>query len=329
MSEISVIIPLYNKGKYIVRALDSVLAQTYQDFEVVVVDDGSTDNGSALVAEYEDPRVRILYQANAGPGAARNYGVRNSRSPYLSFIDADDEWLADFLRLSIEAIETHPQCSLSVTSRYEGPLREDITPRFIGWGHHTGEWFLNEYSDLAELERVRNMFLTSAIMCRRHTFERFGGFYDRMQTVCGEDTYLWLQLLFNCGVFRILQPLVWYHSDASELGHRQFDAGVLQPYFSDPALIRKNCPNEHRPLLERFLCKCAFRRAVELCERQDVATAAYLCHAFPMMRRSVWKYAKLRMKISFPKLYQAFRHAKAGVRAGASKKTVKRSTYYK
>lgn len=125
--DISVIIPLYNKGKYIVRALDSVFAQTYQDFEVIVVDDGSTDNGLEIVQQYRDSRLRLIRQANAGPGAARNRGLKASKAPFVAFLDADDEWLPEFLEVSVSSLKSQPFCSVSVASHYRGVERVEFT----------------------------------------------------------------------------------------------------------------------------------------------------------------------------------------------------------
>jgi len=91
MAAVSIIIPLYNKGKYIARALDSVFAQTYQDFEAIVVDDGSTDYGPDIVRKHDDPRLRLIQQANAGPGSARNRGIKETTAPYLAFLDNVEE----------------------------------------------------------------------------------------------------------------------------------------------------------------------------------------------------------------------------------------------
>jgi len=319
MPRVSVVIPLYNKQQYIQRALDSVCAQTFDDFELIVVDDGSTDDGPEIVKSYADSRIHLIQQANAGPGAARNRGIRESTAPYVAFLDADDEWLPDFLRVSVDALENHPECTVSVTSRYNGRLREDITPALREAGLRTGVWFLREDSGLASFEQARVPLYTSAVLCRRDVLEKFGGFYDRVKVICGEDTYLWLQLLVNCRIFVLLRPLVWYHSEASELGCRMEDAGVLQPYYRDPELIRKNCPEVHRCLLEEFLTARAFDRASELCERQDVGLAREICRVFLRMKRSPWKYAKLRMKMTFPKLYRAFRKVKAMPAAALSR----------
>src|SRR5579875_475960 len=107
MREISVVVPLYNKAAYIGRCLDSILAQSFKDFEVIVVNDGSSDGGEARAQEFaaRDSRVRLITQANAGPGAARNFGARVAASPLVAFLDADDAWEPDYLRESVSAME--------------------------------------------------------------------------------------------------------------------------------------------------------------------------------------------------------------------------------
>src|SRR6266446_940152 len=103
--KVSVVIPLYNKVRYIQRALDSVLAQTYTDFEVIVVDDGSTDGGAEVVACCTDRRVRLIRQSNQGPGPARNRGVEEAAGGYVAFLDSDDEWLPAFLERSVDLLD--------------------------------------------------------------------------------------------------------------------------------------------------------------------------------------------------------------------------------
>src|SRR5260370_952192 len=105
--KVSIVIPLYNKAAYIKRALDSVRAQTFADYEVIVVDDGSTDGGGDLVTGYGDPRVRLIRQNNAGPGPARNRGIEDAAGPYLTFLDADDEWMPTFLEKSLGLLDQY------------------------------------------------------------------------------------------------------------------------------------------------------------------------------------------------------------------------------
>mgnify|MGYP003661299564 CR=1 FL=1 len=93
----SVIIPLYNKKHYVSRAIDSVLNQTFQDFEVIVVNDESTDGGVELVKEKYGEQVHLLNQKNQGVSVARNTGIEQAQFPYIAFLDADDYWHSDFL----------------------------------------------------------------------------------------------------------------------------------------------------------------------------------------------------------------------------------------
>lgn len=113
---ISVIIPLYNKEDGIANALRSVLAQTYQDFEIVVVDDGSTDGSVAVVETFDDPRIRLIRQANAGVSAARNRGIEEAKGEYVAFLDADDEWMPGFLAEIVTLQKEFPECKAQATN---------------------------------------------------------------------------------------------------------------------------------------------------------------------------------------------------------------------
>lgn len=113
---ISVVIPLYNKETYIVRAAESALAQGSAIHEVIVVDDGSTDNGPAQLASLADPRVRLIRQPNGGVSAARNTGIQAASGEYLAFLDADDAWLPGYVAELLALIRQFPQACLYATS---------------------------------------------------------------------------------------------------------------------------------------------------------------------------------------------------------------------
>ena len=107
---ISVVIPLYNKEKSIAQTLECVLNQTYKDFEVIVVDDGSKDNSAAIVAQFTDTRIHLIRQENGGVSAARNRGIEEAQGKYVAFLDADDVWLTDHLESLVNLIRQYSQC---------------------------------------------------------------------------------------------------------------------------------------------------------------------------------------------------------------------------
>lgn len=112
---ISIVIPLYNKEKQIASTLRSVFAQTYTDYEIVIVDDGSTDGSAAVVESFHDPRIRLIHQANAGVSAARNLGISEARGEYIAMLDADDLWKPEFLKTIVGLIDKYPQCDVFAT----------------------------------------------------------------------------------------------------------------------------------------------------------------------------------------------------------------------
>ena len=311
MAKVSVIIPLYNKGRYISRALDSVFAQMYQDYELIVVDDGSTDGGAEIVKQYRDRRLRLVRQRNSGPGAARNRGVSESKTPLLAFLDADDEWMPEFLRKSVDMLQINPDCDLTASTYFVGEEKFDVTVRFAKGGVTGGPWQLYEEMPLRELKAGHYIFNSWAILCKRKLIEKYGGFRTKDRCSYGEDTYLWLQVMFNHKVYRILEPLVWYHSEVSQLGPALGKKQPLQTFLTEPDPIRISCPPEHRELLEQFLAGFALAKAHECAAGNGNASYLdYLLDEFPLMKKYRWEYAKLRLKMILPELIPAIRYLK-------------------
>ncbi len=114
---VSIIIPAYNSAGSLLRAVDSVFTQTYRDFEVVVVDDGSVDQTKEVIFTYQD-KVRYINQDNRGPGAARNTGIQAALGQYLVFLDADDELLPNKLELQLDYLERHPRVDVVYSGGY-------------------------------------------------------------------------------------------------------------------------------------------------------------------------------------------------------------------
>ena len=112
----SVVIPLYNKANYIENTIRSVLDQTCDDYELIVVDDGSSDNSLALARKYESDRVRVIAQANQGVSVARNTGIENARGTFIAFLDADDQWEPQYLETIQALTEHYPESAIFVTA---------------------------------------------------------------------------------------------------------------------------------------------------------------------------------------------------------------------
>ncbi|MFQ5509847.1 MAG: glycosyltransferase family 2 protein [Leptospirillia bacterium] len=160
---ISVIIPAYNRAATIRRALDSVLAQTLGDFELIVVDDASTDDTVVLVESFSDPRIRLLRHAtNRRAAAARNTGIRAARGRYLAFLDSDDEWLPDKLEVQLAALEAAPMEVMASCTGCEIVRNGETFPKVPV---HTSHRRLLMGCDLSP---------GSTLMVRREVFDRVG-----------------------------------------------------------------------------------------------------------------------------------------------------------
>ena len=245
MSRASIVIPLYNKAGSVVAAIGSVLRQSYPDFELIVVDDGSTDAGPSLVAGHGDPRVRLIRQANAGPGAARNRGLADARGEYVAFLDADDEWEPELLRRAVTALDGDPDCGAWASGRAIGPERASQAGRNRRMGITGGPWRLPHRTPPKAIKFHVDFCHSSCVVARRALVERYGGYYDADRVTYGEDSYLWLMFVMNHRLFLDPEPRVWFHTEHSSLG-----AALLGRHPVRPALTASG------PLIDR--CDPAF-----------------------------------------------------------------------
>ena len=263
--KVSVIIPLYNKAPYIQRALASALAQTFESFELIVVDDGSTDGGHAVVERCGDPRVRLVRQDNVGPGAARNRGLAEASAPFAAFLDADDEWFPTFLEKSLACLEAHGPEVACVSSGYvQYPAGKSMQPFWHRRGLRDGLYRLGpETSPLFAMYLLAYLCPWNTVV-RIETARKWGGYFDRGRCLYGEDSFLWLKVLLNESVAVRLEPLVGFHTEASALSKNIRGPRPVEPMLTHPESIEEICPVELRPLLKNVLALRALKTACML-----------------------------------------------------------------
>ena len=237
----SVVVPLYNKAGPVVAAVGSVLRQTHADFELIVIDDGSTDRGAAVVAGMGDPRVRILTQSNAGPGAARNRGWRDATTELIAFLDADDEWEPDVLQRAVAALDADAECAAWVCGRSVGPDRVSQAPLNRRMGFAPGRWRLPIDASPKALKFYVDFCHSSCIVARRALIERYGGYYDAGRVTYGEDSYLWLTFVLNHWLSVDPEARVWFHTEHSTLGAARLGRHPVRPALADPAPLLGRC----------------------------------------------------------------------------------------
>jgi glycosyltransferase involved in cell wall biosynthesis len=258
--KVSVIIPLYNKAPFIRRALDSVLAQTFSDFEIVVVDDGSTDGGGDIVRACPDPRVRLITQANAGPGPARNRGIAASAGEFLAFLDADDEWLPGFLGKSVALLEKYGPEVASVSSGYLSfPAGRSARQMWEDRGLEDGVYRLRATTAPQFAVYLLAYLCPWNTVARADRVRRWGGYFSRGKCLYGEDSYLWLKFLLNEPVAINLEPLVRYHTEASALARNLAGPRPVEPILTHPQDLYAVCPHGLKDLLTKVLALRALK----------------------------------------------------------------------
>lgn len=190
---ISVVIPLYNKEKQIANTLQTVLNQTFQDFEIVIVNDGSTDNSVVEIEKIKDSRIRIIHQKNAGVSAARNRGIEEAKYDLIALLDADDEWKPKYLETQYHLSIKYPECSIFIVNYEFKDTSGNITNTVIKNLPFTGvDGILLNYFEVASCSTPPICSIT--IMLKKDIIKNVGGF--PLGVTSGEDLVTWAKLAY-------------------------------------------------------------------------------------------------------------------------------------
>lgn len=234
----SVVVPLYNKSGYVVSSINSVLSQSVSCFEIIVVDDGSTDDSNLLVRSIDDARIRLYKKKNGGVSSARNFGALKSRGDYLVFLDADDILEVNFLsELYLEICQNNKPAVIS-TGYYlfsgDVVVRKVFRRRAIKYHAEYVNNFFNEW-------RVESFCFTSSIAINKEAINNLPYLFMEGESL-GEDQDLWFRLAENYSFFHINKPLVGYNVGVIDSLTAINDLEEILPCFKrllDRALVRK------------------------------------------------------------------------------------------
>lgn len=215
---ISVVIPLYNKEQSIASTLQSVLKQTYQDFEIVIVNDGSTDHSVEKVAKVTDPRIRLIHQKNAGVSAARNRGIEEAGGEYIAFLDADDEWKSNYLKIQYKLTQKYPECCVFACNYEFKDTQGKVTPTIIRKLPFKGEdGILSNYFEVSSCSHPP--ICSISIMVKKNAIQSIGGFPIGIKS--GEDLLTWARLACRYSIAFYTIPLATFIFDEQHFNEDQ------------------------------------------------------------------------------------------------------------
>ena len=254
MTFFSVVIPLYNKAEHIQRSIDSVLAQKIQDFEIIVINDGSTDGGEKIVKRYTDTRIKIIDQKNSGVSEARNRGILIAKGEYVAFLDADDFWFPDYLVTIKSLVKRFPQSGVFATAyKVKEPNGKYYKVNFAPIPPYPWEGVIENYFEC--LASGNYSVRTSAVCVKKNIFEKVGLFDTSLRM--GEDIDMWIRLFLNSKIAFSTKPKAIYFEDTSN----KFDANKDEFTLELKKLIEKY---QSQKYLENIPQKyhCLFKKSI-------------------------------------------------------------------
>lgn len=268
----SIVVPLFNNRETIARTLESIRAQTIGDFEILVINDGSTDGSDAVVEGFRDSRVRQIHQRNQGVSAARNRGIAEASAELVSFLDADDAWLPDFLVTIRRLAAAHPDAGMYATRYFIQHAREKRTPASVRGLPDDFEGLLKDYFRLAATSAPP--VHTSAVCLRKKNIVALGNFPEGI--AAGEDLLTWARMAFHWPVAYAMSAQSIYHQPETNRGFKPLRTPATDNRVGSELerLYRARTPPA--PFLRRYIALWyRMRAATHLAWSQNAAARAF------------------------------------------------------
>ena len=260
----SVIIPLYNKPQSIQHTLRCVLQQSFQDFEIIVVNDGSTDDSVLKVLEMKDERIRLVQKPNGGVSSARNRGILEAKYAYIALLDADDYWGSDYLLEQKGLIEEFPEAGMWGCAF--GYLEDN---RFQEVEHGVLKNFRGVLANYWSMYKKSNIFSSISVVIRKDVFEKVGYFDERMKY--SEDLDMWYRTLLNYPVVFYNKTLAYYRIDAENRAmYKEIPLQYFLPYFIEKYDTYRFQNPDFRKFINRFCLEAVFPHYVINKKNPDV-----------------------------------------------------------
>ncbi|WP_284653600.1 glycosyltransferase family 2 protein [Flavobacterium terrisoli] len=263
MPYFSIVIPVYNKGKFVGKTLKSVLDQTYSDYEIIIVNDGSTDHSESVIQTFQDDRIRYFSKENEGVAIARNFGIGKAESEFICFLDADDFWHPHFLETIKSTIGKCPEQKV-----FASAIEVETGNKTFAANYSIVKKSNFEIVDFFEASEKECVLWTSGVAIHKSVFETVGDFDTNIKK--GEDTELWIRIGLQYPVVFIWKISARYVYDESGVSRNL-------NYFFEPYTFEKYAVKEKtNPKLKHYLDLNRFSGVIKSKLNGDFKTAKSL-----------------------------------------------------
>lgn len=245
MSFFSIIIPLYNKEKFIENTIQSVLSQTFTDFEIIVVNDGSTDKSEEKLLQFKDPRIQYFSKENQGVSIARNFGIEKAQSNFIAFLDADDYWYPDFLDTMHQYCIRFPKQKI-----FSAAIEIETSKNTFPAKYSIRNSFDFEFVNYFKASTKESVILTSSVVIHKKVFKKIGVFDPEIKS--GQDTDLWIRIGLFYPILFIWKILVRYTHDPDSLSKNVAFLNSKMDFSKFIVLEKTNSDLKHFLDLNRF-----------------------------------------------------------------------------